>query len=134
MPKPVTPLIAVDAVVVDAKGRVLLIRRKYPPFQGQYALPGGFIDVGETVEDACRRELKEETGVKAGKLTLVGVYSDPARDPRGHTVAVVFLTKLRSATPIAGDDAASAEWVEGWRKEKLAFDHRKIISDALKIG
>ena len=134
MARPVTPLVAVDCVAFDAKGRVLLIRRKNPPFQGQYALPGGFVDVGESVEDACRRELMEETGVKAGKLTLVGVYSDPARDPRGHTVAVVFMTRLRSAKATAGDDAAAAEWVENWRKEMLAFDHAKIVRDALKIG
>lgn len=134
MARPVTPLLAVDCVVFDAGGRVLLIRRKNPPFQGQYALPGGFVDVGESVEDACRRELMEETGVKAGKLTLVGVYSDPGRDPRGHTVAVVFVTKLRSAQAVAGDDAAAAEWVENWKKEKLAFDHSKIIRDAVNLA
>lgn len=134
MPRPITPLLAVDCVAFDAAGRILLIRRKNPPFQGQYALPGGFVDVGESIEDACRRELLEETGVKAGRLTLVGVYSDPARDPRGHTVAVVFLTRLRSAKAVAGDDAAEAEWVESWKKEKLAFDHAQIIKDALKIA
>lgn len=133
MPKPVTPLLAVDCVAFDAKGRLLLIRRANPPFQGQYALPGGFVDVGETVEDACRRELMEETGVKAGKLTLIGVYSDPARDPRGHTVSPAYLTRLRSAAPKAGDDAASAEWVENWRSLKLAFDHNKIVRDAVKL-
>jgi 8-oxo-dGTP diphosphatase len=134
MPRPITPLLAVDCVAFDAAGRILLIRRKNPPFQGQYALPGGFVDVGESIEDACRRELLEETGVKAGRLTLVGVYSDPARDPRGHTVAVVFLTRLRSAKAVAGDDAAEAEWVESWKKEKLAFDHAQIIKDALKLA
>jgi 8-oxo-dGTP diphosphatase len=133
MAKPITPLLAVDCVAFDAKGRLLLIRRGNPPFQGQYALPGGFVDVGETVEDACRRELLEETGVKAGKLTLIGVYSDPKRDPRGHTVSPAFLTRLRSATPTAGDDAATAEWVEDWRSHKLAFDHAKIVRDAEKL-
>src|SRR5690606_39615632 len=90
MARPKTPLLSTDCVVFNPRGEVLLIKRKNPPFQGQFALPGGFVDVGETVEDACRRELMEETGVRAGRLTLVGVYSDPKRDPRGHTASVVF--------------------------------------------
>ncbi|WP_083567808.1 NUDIX hydrolase [Hyphomicrobium sp. CS1GBMeth3] len=84
MPKPETPLLTVDCVAFDSRGRVLLIRRNNAPFSGHLALPGGFVDVGETVEEACRRELAEETGIKARALTLVGVYSDPERDPRGH--------------------------------------------------
>ncbi len=130
MPIPVTPALATDCVVYDAQGRVLLIRRKYPPFQGQYALPGGFVDVGETVEAACRRELKEETGLEAGPLTLIGVYSDPNRDPRGHTCSVAFLTHAGSAQPTAGDDAAAVEWVKDWRRLALAFDHATILADA----
>ncbi len=133
MAKPVTPLLAVDCVAVDPKGRVLLIRRGHPPFVGAYALPGGFVDVGETVEDACRRELMEETGVKAGRLTLIGVYSDPKRDPRGHSVAVAFLTRIRAVTPTAGDDAAAAEWVENWRRSEVAFDHKDILRDAVRM-
>ncbi|HZA01658.1 MAG TPA: NUDIX hydrolase [Hyphomicrobiaceae bacterium] len=134
MPRPVTPLLTVDCIALDSKGRVLLIKRKNPPFEGWYALPGGFVDVGETVEEACRRELREETGVKAGKLHLVGVYSNPARDPRGHTVAVVFLTRVGRATARAGDDAADAEWVAKWRTLPLAFDHAKILSDGLRMA
>lgn len=133
MPKPVTPLLATDAVVFDSKGRVLLIRRKNPPFKGGYALPGGFVDVGETVEEACRRELLEETGVTAGKLTLVGVYSDPKRDPRGHSVGIAYLTRVRSAKAVAGDDAADVEWVSGWRSLSLAFDHADILRDAERL-
>jgi 8-oxo-dGTP diphosphatase len=132
MPRPVTPLLAVDCVVFNAKGEVLLIERKNPPFKGHLALPGGFVDVGETVEAACRRELMEETGVKAGRLKLLGVYSDPARDPRGHTVSVVFVARVRSRTVRAGDDAAAAQWVSDWRKLPLAFDHAKILSDAAR--
>ena len=109
---------------------MLLVRRKYPPFKGQYALPGGFVEIGETVENACRRELLEETGVKAGKLQLLGVYSDPDRDPRGHTCTVTFLTRVRSATAKAGDDAAAAEWIEDWSRIDLAFDHAKVLADA----
>jgi len=82
------------------------------------------------VEDACRRELKEETGVKAGRLELLGVYSDPKRDPRGHTCSVAFLARIARATPKGGDDAAAAEWVEDWSKLDLAFDHAKILRDA----
>ena len=130
MPFPKTPALTTDCVAIDGKGRALLIRRGRPPFKGMYALPGGFVEVGETVEDACRRELMEEAGVKAGRLEPVGVYSDPSRDPRGHTCSVVFLTRVARATPKAGDDAAAAEWVEAWSKLDLAFDHAKIVKDA----
>ena len=129
---PKTPLLTVDAVIFDAKGRLLAIRRKNPPFEGAYALPGGFVDIGEDVETACRRELLEETGVSAGALSLVGVYSDPARDPRGHTCSVAFAGKLQSGEAIAGDDAAAVAWVEDWKRETFAFDHAKIIADAVK--
>ncbi len=134
MPKPITPLLTVDCVALDATGRVLLIRRGHPPFQGDYALPGGFVDVGETVEEACRRELLEETGVKASKLILIGVYSDPSRDPRGHTASAAFLTRVRAAKATAGDDAAAVEWVSVGPRLKLAFDHRKILRDAMKLA
>jgi 8-oxo-dGTP diphosphatase len=133
MPKPKTPLLAADCVAFDGQGRVLLIRRGNPPFKGRHALPGGFVEIGETVEEACRRELMEETGVAARRLELVGVYSDPRRDPRNHTCAVVFLTRLRRAKPTAGDDAAAAEWVEDWRKVELAFDHARILRDAERL-
>ncbi len=132
MAKPVTPLLAVDCVVFDAEDRLLLIQRANAPFRGLYALPGGFVDVGETVEQACQRELLEETGIKAGRLTLVGVYSDPTRDPRGHVVSPAFVTRIRKATAIAGDDAASAAWVPRWRRLKLAFDHARIVRDAVR--
>jgi 8-oxo-dGTP diphosphatase len=133
MALPKTPLLTVDAVVVDGDGRVLLIRRKNPPFQGGYALPGGFVDVGETVEDACRRELLEETGLKAGRLRLVGVYSSPDRDPRFHTASVAYLAAVRSLRAKAGDDAAAVEWVADWRRASMAFDHRRIIADAMRL-
>jgi len=88
------------------------------------------VDVGETVEDACRRELMEETGIKAGRLALIGVYSDPRRDPRGHTCSVAFLTRILHARPKAGDDAAGAQWVKPWSTLELAFDHARIVADA----
>jgi 8-oxo-dGTP diphosphatase len=116
----------------DDDDRLLLIRRKYPPYVGAYALPGGFIDVGETVEDGCRRELMEEAGIAAGELKLVGVYSEPGRDPRGHNVSVAFVGVIGPVEPTAGDDAASAEWVADWRNVEFAFDHKQIALDAAR--
>lgn len=133
MSLPLTPALSADCVVVDRDGRILLVRRGHPPFQGMLALPGGFVEIGETVEAGARRELKEETGLTAGDLRLVGVYSDPKRDPRGHACSVVFLARVEHAEPTAGDDAASAAWVGDWTREDLAFDHRKIIADALAL-
>jgi 8-oxo-dGTP diphosphatase len=133
MAKPRTPLLAVDCVVLDAQRRILLVRRGKAPYKGRYALPGGFVEVGEAVEAACRRELAEETGVRAGKLRLVGVYSDPARDPRGHVCSVVYLTRVARAAARAGDDAAAAEWVADWKKVELAFDHAAILADAARM-
>jgi len=131
---PKTPALTVDCVIFDRKARVLLIRRKNDPFKGAFALPGGFVDLGETVEAGCRREVREETGLDVGDLQLVGVYSDPDRDPRGHTVSVAFLARLPAApAPVAGDDAASAAWVGDWRVETLAFDHAQILADAEKL-
>jgi 8-oxo-dGTP diphosphatase len=133
MPAPKTPLLTTDCIVFDGQGRVLLIRRGRPPFEGEYALPGGLVEIGETLEAACRRELKEETGVDVRDLKLVGVYSDPKRDPRGHTCSVAYLASVDSAEPTAGDDAAAAEWVVDWRSEKLAFDHADILADAATL-
>ena len=131
MSMPKTPALATDCVIHGRAGRVLLIRRKYGPCTGIYALPGGLVEIGETVEEACRREVREEAGVDIGALQLVGVYSDPQRDPRGHTVSVAYLVRLPGeVTPHAGDDAAAAEWVEDWRKHALAFDHAQILADA----
>lgn len=129
---PRTPLLTVDCVASDAKGRLLLIQRGHPPFKGMWALPGGFVGLDETVEAACRRELFEETGLTARKLTLVGVYSAPGRDPRGPTVSIAFRTRIAGKVPRGGSDAASAQWINDWRKLDLAFDHAKIVADALK--
>jgi 8-oxo-dGTP diphosphatase len=134
MGPPNTPFLTTDCVICDRDGRIILIRRRNEPFKGSYALPGGFVDVGETLEAACRREVLEEAGVVVGALQLVGVYSDPRRDPRGHTVSVAYLALLPDAPkPNAGSDAAAAEWVKTWRDLNLAFDHAKIIADAEKI-
>jgi 8-oxo-dGTP diphosphatase len=134
MALPKTPLLTTDCVICDRDGRVLLIRRKNEPFKGAYALPGGFVDVGETVEAACRREVLEETGLTVDELQLIGVYSAPGRDPRGHTVSIAYLTLLPLApSPAAGSDAEAAQWVKDWRSLDLAFDHAKIIADARSV-
>src|SRR5262245_9300996 len=130
MPLPKTPSLVADCVVFDKQKRVLLVRRARPPFKGHYALPGGFVDIGETVEQACRRELMEETGVKARRLHLVGVYSDPKRDPRGHTCSIAFVTQVASPKASAGSDAEAVDWIANWSKIKLAFDHAKILAAA----
>lgn len=127
------PALAADCVVFDPQGRLLLIRRKNPPFQGQYALPGGFVEHGETTEHAAARELAEETGLAAVTLSLIGVYSDPARDPRQHVVSIAYLVRVADYVPRAGDDASQAEFVADWQRETLAFDHNRIVSDALAL-
>jgi 8-oxo-dGTP diphosphatase len=130
---PKTPALVVECVLFDPTWRVLLIRRGKEPFMGDYALPAGFVEIGEIVEDACRREVVEETGVEIGDqhLKFIGIYSDPARDPRGHTVSVAYAVRLpRETQPLAGSDAQSASWVQDWRTKKLAFNNAEIITDA----
>jgi 8-oxo-dGTP diphosphatase len=131
---PKTPALTADCVIFDPEGRVVLVRRKHEPFKGSFALPGGFVEIGETVEAGCRREVLEESGLELGALRLVGVYSDPRRDPRGHTVSVAYLAQLPQATrPKAGSDAAAAQLVGNWRELSLAFDHAQILEDAEKL-
>lgn len=129
---PKTPHLAADCIVFDRRGRLLLIKRAHEPFKGAYALPGGFVEIGETVEQAALRELKEETGIDGSIIRLVGIYSDPKRDPKRHTVGVAFLVRPRSTKAVGGDDAATAEWVEDWRGKRLAFDHAKMVADAMR--
>ena len=130
MTLPRTPALATDCVIFDPIGRVLLIRRKHAPCVGSHALPGGFVKVGETVDEACRREVREEAGIELNELTLVGVYSDINRDPRGHIVSVAYTTQLTSNTlPKAGSDATSAEWLDP-HQVTLGFDHARILADA----
>ena len=123
------PFLTVDCVVFHGDS-VVLIKRAHDPFRGWYALPGGFVEAGETVEDACRREMCEETGIVVHDLRLVGVYSDPARDPRRHTVSVAFLAAGDVSKLIAGDDADSVALVRDWEREQIAFDHKQILRDA----
>ena len=129
MAGPETPKLMVDIVIPDGEDRVLLIQRAREPFQGSWALPGGFVDVGETVENAAVREAKEETGLDVELLRLVGVYSELDRDPRGHNVSVAFLARAEG-DPSAASDAAEAAFLDPSSTD-LAFDHEKIIADAL---
>lgn len=122
------PSLAVDAVILEDE-RIVLVKRKNPPFQGRWALPGGFVEYGETVEEAVRREVKEETGLDVRIEKLVGVYSDPGRDPRGHTVSIVYFCRPVSGLMNAGSDAKEVKEFHLKELPALAFDHRKIIED-----
>jgi 8-oxo-dGTP diphosphatase len=125
------PALTVDAVWIH-RGRILLVRRGRPPFRGRWALPGGFVEGSETVEEAVRRELKEETGLVARECGIVGVYSGPDRDPRRSTATVAFRMTGRAAAPRGGDDAREAAWVPLREARGLAFDHDRIVADALR--
>jgi 8-oxo-dGTP diphosphatase len=121
----------VDVVIPSERG-VVLIRRASEPFKGRWALPGGFVEVGETVEEAADREAAEETGLVVEVARLVGVYSDPERDPRGHNVSVAFLVRVLSGDLAAASDAAEVSVLDPTSVE-LAFDHARIIEDALSL-
>jgi len=132
------PSLTVDIVVValvEGQHNVLLIRRKNPPFEGRWALPGGFVEPHEPLEDAARRELWEETGVRRTHLDQLHTFGDPGRDPRGWTVSVAYLAILdeqaaRSLQPEAGDDAADVQWFALLAPPPLAFDHAEILACA----
>ena len=127
-------MLTVDVVALTGGSvpHLLLVRRAHPPFVGEWALPGGFVDQGERVAHAAARELAEETGLKLASLCLLGVYDTPGRDPRGWTVSITYLAKLPTQTPVTGgDDAREARWCGADTLPKLAFDHATIIGDAL---
>jgi 8-oxo-dGTP diphosphatase len=133
--EPKTPYLAVDGVVRLWEGErfkgIVLVERRYEPLG--YALPGGFVEVGETVEKAVLREVKEETGLDAQIVKLLGVYSEPNRDPRFHVVSVVFVLDAYGE-PKGGDDAKKAVVfpIEDLPFDKIVFDHARILKDFLR--
>ncbi|MSR46896.1 MAG: NUDIX hydrolase [Planctomycetes bacterium] len=119
------PKVTVDSLIVR-DDRLLLIERRFPP--PGWALPGGFVDKDETVEQAVCRETLEETGLVVTRLRQLHCYSDPRRDPRQHTAGVVFEVETRGE-PTAGDDAGACRWFRFDRLPPLAFDHDAIVAD-----
>ncbi len=119
-----------DAVIIR-DGRVLLVKRRFDPFKGMWALPGGFVEHGEATEGAVRREVLEETCLEVKSVKLLGVYSDPKRDPRGRTVTIAYVCEA-VGEPNAGDDAAETRWWPLNGLPETAFDHGRIIGDFKK--
>ncbi len=127
------PLLAVDGMLTDGS-RILLIRRKNPPYASHWALPGGFVELGETVEAAVKRELREETGVMVYAPILIGVFSSPDRDPRGHVVSCAFLCNHTLAHYKAGSDATEANVFDlDNLPDAIAFDHGEMISQGKRL-
>ena len=129
------PALTVDAVVFRKKAddyEILLIERKFPPYKGKWALPGGFVDMDETLDNAVSRELKEETGLENIDLEQLHTFGSLNRDPRGRTVSVVYWgIAERSKEAFAGDDAAKTRWFNIKDLPALAFDHDEVIKMAL---
>jgi len=124
------PLPTTDAIIAGPDGRIVLILRKNEP-KG-WAIPGGFVDYGEEIGKACRREAKEETGLEVELVAQLFTYSDPRRDRRKHTISTVYACRAKEgADPEAGDDAADARWFAEsaipW--DDLCFDHAEILRD-----
>ena len=122
------PAPTVDVIIGLPGDRVVLVARRFEPLG--WALPGGFVDLGETVEAAAVREAREETGLEVALTDLLYVYSDPRRDPRRHTMSTVFMGRA-TGEPVGGDDAAEAR-AFGWDAlpSRLCFDHAEILADA----
>lgn len=127
------PSVTVDCILVSKNNSVLLIQRGGEPFKDKWAIPGGFIEMDESLEAACKRELEEETGVKVDKLTQFRAYGAVDRDPRGRTISVIFYSFMETeVTATAGDDAANAQWFLLDKLPQLAFDHQQILEEFKK--
>jgi 8-oxo-dGTP diphosphatase len=127
------PIPTVDAIIQNSSS-ILLIKRSKDPYKNQFALPGGFVNKGETIEEAIKREVYEETSLEVHPIDILGVYSDPKRDPRGHMMTVVFIVLVIRGNPSAGDDAKEISWIpiEKINDIKIAFDHKLVIHDYLQ--
>lgn len=126
------PAVTVDSVIISPENNILLIKRLHEPFANTWALPGGFVNIDEELEDACKRELFEETGIKVGEMRQFKAYGGINRDPRHRTISVVFYAFIeQEIVPTAGDDAAKAKWFNLSELPALAFDHGLIIDDFL---
>lgn len=124
------PSVTVDAILISKQNSVLLIQRGGEPFKGLWALPGGFIEMDESLEAACHRELEEETGIRVGEIIQFKAYGSVDRDPRGRTISVVFYSfQDEESVPTAGDDAANAQWFPIDQLPELAFDHQQILDE-----
>jgi 8-oxo-dGTP diphosphatase len=136
------PSVTVDIVVLapqDKRLQVLLVQRRRPPFEGWWALPGGFVESHEPLEAAARRELREETGLEPTHLEQLHTFGDPGRDPRGWTISVAHLAMLSEREkaawlPQAGSDASAADWFDLENLPALAFDHEQILAYATKAS
>ena len=125
------PSVTTDAIIITQikdEFLILLIKRCNDPFKNMWALPGGFIEMDEDLMDACKRELKEETGIDDAPLNEFAAFGTPGRDPRGRTISIVFWGIVDNKTAIeAGDDAAKVQWFRINELPQLAFDHEEII-------
>lgn len=131
--RPITPQLAADAIIelMDRPGRpIVLIERRNPPFG--FAIPGGFVDVGETLEHAAVREALEETSLEVTLMALLGCYSNPSRDPRGHTVTAVYVAEARGEPQAADDALHLTVFAIDALPDALAFDHRTVLDDYLR--
>lgn len=135
------PVPALDFIIINDgdennnDSKILLVTRKNDPFKGMLSIPAGFINAGETAEDAMRREAKEETSLVVEPIAILGVYSDPRRDPRLHTLSVTFITRKVQGNEDASDDAAALKWAKTEHEldsliesKRIAFDHSKILN------
>ena len=122
----------VTDAVIARKGRIVLIKRGNEPWKGMWALPGGFAEDGETAEQCCEREAHEETGLRVKAKKLIGIFSDPKRDPRG-TISGAYLCEVLGGELKGGDDATEAKWFSLSELPKLVFDHEKIMEEAKKL-
>jgi 8-oxo-dGTP diphosphatase len=122
------PAVMVDAIV-EKDNKLLLVTRKKDPYKGSPSFPGGKVDLGEKVEEAVKRELQEETNLQIEPIHILGVYSDPGRDPRGHRISVTFIAKVIDGQERAADDAETVMWISSEDHVDLAFDHNKILND-----